>query len=197
MPENDESTIDCPLCGQPFEPAAGALQQCSHCGGQFFVESEEPESDEDREAREALERRAVEQKERLDDRHIRVVQLEKRSIYRARTWMLVLGFACVGIAGQLVWLGVNWFRDIPANAGPPAVEARQAQPSRGVAYFVIAAGMGMVSMRFFHRARRYTREADAMTLPEPTAAPDFSTLNDGSQIVEELKRMTDEPKHQG
>lgn len=194
MNTNDaDPSIDCPRCRQALALQDGALQRCPHCAEQFYLEVEEEESDEDREAREAIEQRAAEEKERLDDRRIQVVQLEKRGLYRARSWALVVAMGCMGIAGQLVWLGVNWFRDLPAEVGPPAIRERASDPIRGVAYFVIAVGLAVVSIRFFRKARRYLLEAKAMSLPEPTTPPDFSTLSDGSQIVDELKRMSDEP----
>ncbi len=166
----------CPACGAVFEPQPGAVQQCVVCGEQFFLQVEEAdETDEDREARLALERRLADKSQSLDDRHIRFVQLEKRSLYRSRTWMLVIGLGCVGMAGQLIWIGARqWSQDA----------------TRGIAYFVVAIGIGLFSLRFFARARRYLEQARTMSLPEPTTPPDFSTLSDGSQIVDQLHNMT-------
>jgi predicted RNA-binding Zn-ribbon protein involved in translation (DUF1610 family) len=173
---DEPETLSCPACGESFAPAETALQECPHCGEQFFIEIESEESDEDREARDAIERRLVAEKERLDDRHIRVVQLEKRSLYRSRSWMLVLGCLLIGLAGQLVWRGVVQF---------------EADATRAIAYFVIAVGLIAFSVRFFRRAKRYLDEARAITLPEPTTPPDFSTLSDGRQIVDHLRSMSD------
>jgi hypothetical protein len=182
----DAPTIPCPSCGEPVSPAPTPIQQCPHCGEQFFVEGDPDESDEDQEAREMIEQRIMRDRERLDDRHIKVIQLEKRGLYRSRTWMLVIAGLLVGVAGQLVWLGVRQWAGTDATGDAPA---QAPDPQRGAAYFVIAAGLVVFSVRFFRRARRYLQEARAMTLPEPTTPPDFSTLSDGSQIVDNLRSM--------
>lgn len=188
MPEND-TTLTCPACGEPFSPADASIQQCPSCGEQFFVDAEELETDEDREARDAVERRRMQERDRLDNRRIRVVQLEKRSLYRSRSWMLVLAMGLVGIAGQLVWLGIRHLVGTSASEDSAAVAPDIA---RAIAYFVIAVGLVAMGVRFYARARRYLREARAMTLPEPATPPDFSTLNDGSQIVDNLRAMSHE-----
>ncbi len=188
---DDDALILCPSCEESFARAETALQCCPHCGEQFFIETDADESDEDRDAREALERRLTEEKDRLDNRHIRVVQLEKRSLYRSRSWMLVLALSLIGIAGQLVWVGVKHVTGTDATDTAPA---KTPDHARAVAYFVIAAGLFSLSFRFFHRARRYLREAQAITLPEPTSPPDFSTLSDGSQIVDHLRAMSDDDR---
>jgi hypothetical protein len=111
---NDAATsLECPNCATSFPPQPGALQVCPVCQAQFFVESDDAveESDDDREAREAVERRLQEQKDKLDERHIRVVQLEKRAAYRARSWSLV---AALGRGGATDLAGAEL---VPRPAG--------------------------------------------------------------------------------
>ncbi len=184
MTDEASDEIFCPACNLSLVPANGSLQQCPHCGEQFFIDTaitpdptDPDESVEDRAARSAIERRLTGGNDRLDDRHIKIVRLEKQSLYRARTWMLILGSLCVGGAGQLIWLGVRRLpEDVP----------------RAIAYFVVAVGLIFFSMRFFFRARQYTAEANQMQLPEPTTPPDFTLLQDGSQIVEGLHQIRDD-----
>jgi DNA-directed RNA polymerase subunit RPC12/RpoP len=176
----DDNPIACPYCDHAFEPQEGAVQACPACGAQFFLqrESDEEEPDEDREMRELAERRVEDQANKLNDRHIRSAFLERQSINRARTWALVGAFLCLGAAGQLVWKAIPWFRTD--------------DPTRGVAYLVIAFGAVGVGIHFFRKARACTREAESLKMPEPTDAPDFSSLSNGSQIVDELRKMTDD-----
>lgn len=172
---DEPDSLRCPACDADFEPQPGTVQQCPACGEQFFATQSADETDEDRDAQLALEQRLQDQSQTLDNRHIRFVQLEKRSLYRWRTWMLVIALGCVGLAGQLVWIGVRqWTSD----------------STRSIAYFVVAVGVGVFSLRFFARAQRYLKQAQTMSLAEPTTPPDFSTLSDGSQIVDQLRSMS-------
>ncbi|GIW75598.1 MAG: hypothetical protein KatS3mg104_0661 [Phycisphaerae bacterium] len=172
---DQSNTISCPRCGSEFFPVHQALQQCPACREQFFISISEETSDEDSQARLELEQRFQEQQDHLNQKQIRIVQLEKRSLYRRRTWMLVLALGMTGLAGQLVWRGIEWLG---------------VRPSYAIAYWVLASGLVLGSLRFFARARYYGRQASQISLPDPTEPPDFSTLSDGSQIVENLNRMT-------
>lgn len=174
---DDHATISCPACGHEFEPADTALQQCPACGEQFFRAEDEHLSLEDEEARQSLEERLVAEQEKLSDRKIRDIKLQKQTLYRARSWMLVIGLLMIGGAGQLVWIGIR--------------DAASHTHSRTLTYFVLAAALVGFSIRFFLRARAYAREADAIHLPEPTTAPDFTDLGDGSQFAKNLERMGD------
>lgn len=177
--------ISCPNCASQFIPADQALQQCPTCQRQFFIPIPDETSDDDEtQVHLELEQRFREAQDRLNQKHIRIVQLEKRALYRKRTWMLVLAMGMFGLAGQVVWRGVEWFSIHPWYA---------------LAYLIVASGLMVGSVRFFAQAGHYSRLAREVRLPEPTEPPDFSTLSDGSQIVENLNRMTlplDDPTRQ-
>jgi hypothetical protein len=179
--------LDCPACGKAFAAAEGSLQICPVCGHQFFLQ--EPEVAEyDDAAREAAEMRIESEREKLDLRHIKAIQLERRSIFRNRTWLLVGAWTCIGVAGQLVWLGVRWFLPVSPLQG----WVRPPNPVRGAAYMVLAAGLVIFSIHFFRHARRLLIVAKQTVIPEPSTPPDFEPLSDGSQFVSQLSQMVDE-----
>ena len=171
--------LECPYCGAAVEvdPSA-AIQICPTCAQEFFLDPED-DTDRDESARQVIEYRVTAHHERLDDRHIRAVQLELRSLYRSRTWMMVLGLACFGVIGQLAWLAARHWS--------------QFETGRIVAYVVIAAGLTSLGSWFLGKARafRLQAEAEAAALhkSEPAEAPDFSTLSDGSQFASRLEQM--------
>ncbi|HEY0007908.1 MAG TPA: hypothetical protein VGB55_04205 [Tepidisphaeraceae bacterium] len=172
--------LECPYCGAAVEIDPSApIQKCPTCAQEFLLDTDDEEA-RNRAALEVLEYRATAHHERLDDRHIRAVQLELRSLYRSRTWMLVLGFACLGGVGQMAWLAArNW---------------EQLQSDRIVAYAVVLAGLAMIGFWSLGVANRYRRQAEAEAEAHrlktaPTEPPDFSTLGDGSQFANRLDQM--------
>ncbi|MBC7783334.1 MAG: hypothetical protein H7144_05795 [Burkholderiales bacterium] len=89
--------------------------------------------------------------------------------------MLIAALTCLGAAAQLIWL---------------AVEGRQVAPPMIMgAQIVLAAGLGVLSIKFLRRASTYRAQAETTHLAEPTAKPDFSTLRNGSQLAERLTDM--------
>lgn len=176
---DERAPISCPACGREFEPADEALQQCPACGEQFFVPDDDPPDEpDDDEARESLEARLTAEREKLSELRIKDIKLQKQSLYRARSWMLVIAFLMVGGAGQLVWIGIRG--------------AEQRTQGRTIGFFLVAAVLVIASVRFFFRARAYLREANAIHLPDPTTPPDFTGLGDGSQFAQNLERMRDD-----
>lgn len=171
-------TISCPSCGNQFIPAEQALQQCPACREQFFVQMSDETSDEEARAILELEQHFRDTQDRLNQKQIRMVQLEKRSFYRKRTWVLVLALGMLGLAGQLIWQAVEWVLD---------------RPSYAFAYLILALGLIVGSIRFFAKAMHYDRLARKASFTPPTDPPDFSTLGDGSQIVANLEQMTCQP----
>jgi hypothetical protein len=58
---------------------------------------------------------------------------------------------------------------------------------RCVTYATLSIGLGCGAIYSAVRAVDLTREAKRSHMPEPTAAPDFSTLSDGSQHARNLE----------
>lgn len=140
-----------------------------------IVDDTEDEADRDAQAAAELEARLQVERDHLNERHIKAIVAEKRALIRNRTYMLVLGFACVVTAGQLGWFSVDEFR---AQHWP-----------RVAAYAVIVIGLLLASVRFFRKAHGYQVESQKTILPEPDTEPDFSTLSDGSQFVKNLENI--------
>jgi uncharacterized membrane protein YqjE len=171
--------VECPYCGAActVDPAA-AIQSCPVCAQEFILDAD-ADVDPDAAAREASEARIRRDRERLDERHIRLVQLELRGLYRGRTWVLVIGLACFGVIAQMIYLAVRFW---------PQFHAR-----RVAAYVVVIALLGATGAWMLRQARRYRRraeaEAAALWKNQPAGEPDFSTLSDGSQFADELAAM--------
>lgn len=140
-----------------------------------IVDDAEEEVDADAEAVAQLEARQQAEREHLNQRHIKAVTLEKRAIYRKRTYMLVLGVACIVGILQACWLAIG--------------EARGERWLRVASLLTIAIGLSLAPSWFFRRAREYRIEAERTSLPEPETPPDFSTLSDGSQFAKNLENL--------
>ena len=187
MSQGSTQFLDCPACGKSFAASETALQICPVCGHQFFLQ-DEVEAAYDDEAREAMEKRLGREREKLDQRHIRAIQLDRRSIYRNRTWVLVLAFTCIGLAGQLAWLGAWWFVEKQRGGYDRPINV-----PRGIAYFVIAGCLAIFSVWFFRKARRLREAAEQTLIPEPESEPDFEPLSDGSQFASHLSELASSP----
>lgn len=117
------------------------------------------------------------QEAELDGLRIRTITRMRRSITRGRAYYLLaaLGLLAGGaqfglMAGRQIWVyGWDWWL-VPQTAG--------------------AVACGLLAVQCWLQARRLARQAVA---PSPTPAaspPDFSTLSDGRQHAENLKRIT-------
>jgi len=89
---------------------------------------------------------------------------------------MVAFYACLGCAAELVWMAV--WRIVGLG-----------QIVRPVVYVAAAAGLIWLGMKMLKRARQLQKEARTMPRDPPAAPPDFSTLNDGSQIARDLEDM--------
>jgi hypothetical protein len=123
-----------------------------------------------RDAREANE--AIE----LSNLRIRQHAALKRAAYRSRSYAIVAAAACIGAVAQLLWLIIGQLRG-----------ARSVGRIALYIAFLLAAGFGI---RFFIRkAIALHQEAIKSSIAEPTAPPDFSKLNDGSDLIDRLNNV--------
>ncbi len=173
IPSDRPQVLDCPHCNQPFVlPAAGQQLAVAQVRGQEeFVtdDTPAPHNDDD-----------------LDGSRIRRVAMLKRTAYRSRSYCVIIAIGCLAGAGQCIWNVVTAIR-FPAAGTATAY---------GVIGLWMAATAGCIYLgnRFYRRAGKYAREAEATSLSEPAAPPDFTALSDGSQRWKNLERLDEEEK---
>lgn len=188
---DDALHFACPQCGQPVPAEPGAtLLQCPACGDQFFVRpiaSDEPDEPGGREPREPEEPEAPDvvpgqREEELNALRIRQVSALRRATYRSRSYAILGAVVGVVAIGQLFWLIVQ---DVRA-------EGWVRRDAVFVAAIVLAVAGSVICLR---RAAALQREIRQTLVTEPTVAPDFSSLSDGSQHARNLEDMTREEDH--
>jgi len=181
---NPES-IACPHCSAELEAAAIDVPQvivCPACQQSFVLpgidgSTELPIDQDDQREREEAEQRLVQrQTEELSGLRIRNLSVGKRAAIRARSYFLVAALGCLVAFGQCLSNVVNH------------VIIRQLT-LWDVTYVLIGIASIWGVDFCLRRARALLREIEATSLSEPTAAPDFAPLNDGSQIVRNLEEI--------
>jgi hypothetical protein len=169
-----DDRILCPDCGDETPVTANAgLQQCAHCRSQFFLAEDDSVIDDENALHEAVNQQIKEPV--LNTRHIRSISLERRAVYRKRTWVIVAAMLLIGSAGQAAFLAYG--------------DVRQALWMRAAAFAVLAFGMFVSGVWFAQKIKPLTAEAEAMKLRDPETSPDFSTLSSGGQFVDALRQM--------
>jgi hypothetical protein len=106
----------------------------------------------------------------LDGIRIRRFAAVRKAAYRARSHCIIAAVGCLVAAIQLIWSAVE--RRAPLCA-----------------LFAVAAMVG--TLLFVRRATKLHHEATETSLVEPTTAPDFSTLSNGSQQASNLENIQD------
>lgn len=189
------SALPCPACGQPVAPDAAVagnpnLLQCPACGEQFFAaeDSAIDPSDADEQARRELEERhrsrLDEEKhaaatQELSDRRIRLIAMERRALYRSRSWGVILAGVCAVASAQLLIFVLADLRRQNARAV--------------TGLYTIGIPLLLLGVWFFaKKAADFHALAKRTHLTEPDHAPDFSPLSDGSQHVKNLEAMGDD-----
>jgi hypothetical protein len=109
---------------------------------------------------------------KLDSQRIRQAASLRRSLYRTRSYAIIAAIASITTAAQCGLLA--W---------------RHRASSRGALYLVLAAGCVVGMIWLVRRATQLTREARRTLLSQPSSAPDFSLLSDGSQRAENLDHI--------
>jgi len=111
----------------------------------------------------------------LDEQRIRQIATLRRATYRSRSYAIVAMVACVVVAVQLSLMSFSAFRrdNVPGTA----------------AYLLFAASCVVGAIHFYRRAAALNIEAKQTRLDSPTGTPDFSTLRDGTQRLENLENL--------
>jgi len=165
----------CPECGTsvhvPQSPPAGELLQCPQCTCRFVL-SEEGDIDQTQGQETGADR-----DEELDSLHIREVNTTRRAMVRLRAYQQIGVLCCLGAIAELVWMGYQAY-----------IERRSFWMAfiAGEMMLVVA---GMISIRYLaRRISEVSTELKRPLLEEPLTPPDFSTLGNGSERLEEQVR---------
>jgi len=176
QPQTTESAFHCPSCNHAISGhtvTANGLVTCPDCGAEFFASAEA--SEEDRAEAERLELERQVREERLVDLRHNAVLLERRSLFRMRTYIFLALGMCVAIALQLVLFVVNRL-----NAGGFSL--------RVAAYITAIVAMTALSLLCIRKIRELNAELARPVQRDPVRPPDFSTLSDGSQYLDVAAR---------
>jgi len=106
---------------------------------------------------------------------VRQLSALRRGAYRTRSYFVIAVVACVVAEGQLAMMTVRHVRAAGWQLRP-----------LGYVCGIFAAMMA--AAYFLRRAAELTRELRTRA-PDPQAAPDFSTLSDGSHAWKNLEQM--------
>jgi transcription elongation factor Elf1 len=175
----------CPGCGHEFAVAddampANGLLSCPSCGGEFFAAAEM--SEQDRAELERMEADRREREDRLVDIHENKVLLERRSLARVRTYAIVALVLLVVISIQLA--GRSWL----------VYERYGVFPMKFQAFVVVSVLCWPLAWLCVRKIRAINAELRKPLLQDPETPPDFSTLSDGSQLVDQdirnLEKLT-------
>ena len=209
---SERQWVTCPGCEEPFDPTADLISpradgqdgmlQCPFCSTRFAAPdttaaataapAELPGDDaagddgfyviDDERSRAAAERAGRGEDpddEVLDFNAAKVRRLSavRRAENRTRSYLLVAG---LGLSVASIQLIINAVRRT-IGAGTVSV--------RALFYLSAAILLVLLAWRCIQRAREIAARLRHSDLPEPTAEPDFSTLNDGSQYWNRLDDM--------
>jgi hypothetical protein len=175
-PDPGPVRFNCPGCQEEVDvpaDAVGQLVRCPYCNTDFFsaeqhlhaaVVDDTPEETVDRDS--SINRLRIEHYAAL-----------RRGAIRSRSWWLVTQIACLFMildaGGQIFVYVTTWHR---WGIGP----------SLGAVSIVVAAALGVHARR---RARDFQREIDTSSLSDPVEPPDFSTLGDGSDFLQQFDKI--------
>ncbi len=113
----------------------------------------------------------------LNSTRIRRMATLRRAAIRSRSYCVTAVGGCVVGAADFVFFAIRRLLGHPHALGIFIA----------VVYFVAAVVLLVLSRYFIRLALRFHREANQSSLTPPTAPPDFSQLQDGSQIVKNLE----------
>ncbi len=168
----------CPTCSEQFsvpEVPANGLLQCPSCGAEFFATAEE--SEEDRAQRREMELEQQVKEDRLGDVRHNKVMLERRSLYRTRTYF-VIGFG----------LCIAWSMQLTFFSARRAIVDHEGLSLRVCLYLATIVVMLFLAYLCLRKVFAINAEAAKPVQHDPSKPPDFSTLSDGSQLLEKTAR---------
>ena len=115
----------------------------------------------------------------LNSNRIRQMAALRRAAYRTRSYCFIAIGGCLVGAADLIFYGIERLRRQPLSSGILIA----------IAYFLAAAALLILTRYFIRLAVRFHRESKKSILEQPTTPPDFSQLQDGSQIARNLEDM--------
>jgi hypothetical protein len=115
----------------------------------------------------------------LNSNRIRQMASLRRGAIRSRSYCVIALGGCVVGAAELVF---DAFRRWPAPVNLRGVLV-------AILYLFCSIALLVLGAYFLRLAIRFHREAKQSALPPPEKPPDFSQLQDGSQIVRNLEDM--------
>lgn len=116
----------------------------------------------------------------LNSNRIRQMASLRRGAIRSRSYCVVAAGACAVAAAELVFDAIRRW--------PAPLDLRGVMIA--VLYLICAAALAGAGVYFARLAMRFHREAKQSNLPPaPATPPDFSTLQDGSQMAKNLEEL--------
>jgi threonine/homoserine/homoserine lactone efflux protein len=112
----------------------------------------------------------------LNSNRIRQMAALRRAAIRSRSYCVIALGGCVVGAADLVFFAVHRLLNHPNGLGILVA----------IVYFLVAALLIFLARYFLRLARRFHEEAGQSAIPPPPGPPDFSQLQNGSQIVRNL-----------
>jgi hypothetical protein len=163
--DDSRKTIRCEKCGRKITAAEDGEypSTCPGCGQLLVIAGAEEPRREDRD-------------DEIEAAAIRRIVVERRALLRTRGYYLVLTWACVALAAQMMWMMAhaltnggwqNWLVIYPAAA-----------------LFLLVMGRDL-----WMRARKLGEQVRKSALAEPSLPPDFKDLSDGSQKWNNLDQL--------
>lgn len=159
---SDGAEYTCPHCGEPVVVDPSHVEPpwtCPACGGEFSLPAgmEDPPPEPDR-------------ADELDGLRIRQISAQRRADIRVRSYLFIAAVGCVAAAAQCLfwaWRAAGWNR-------------------RRVAFAAAAVALFCLAGWFAARVAAISRDLAKPLLEEPPSPPDFSQLQDGSQMARDL-----------
>lgn len=166
----------CPGCDLAYEAEAGdvaRVEQCPGCGQPILIPAIDGSSELPEETEETAEPTDEDHLNRL---HVQQLTRERRSLIRSRSHAIVGVGLCVVGAGELLPLSIRAIYQHQFGIWPAT-------------YLVFGLYLPFAAWQLTQLALKLHRQSKVELLDEPSTPPDFSTLQDGSQFVENLKKM--------
>lgn len=163
--DDSQNIFCCEKCGHAIAASEEGEYPtaCPACGELLVIADDEPPPQANRD-------------EEIEAVAIRRIVQERRALLRTRGYYLVLTWACIAVAAQMIWMMVhalivggwqNWQVIYPAAA-----------------LFLV-----MLARDMWVRAQKLGAQVRASSLTQPTAPPDFTQLSDGSQKWKDLENL--------
>lgn len=165
----------CPGCDVVIAAEAGDVARvhlCPGCGQPILI----PAIDGSTEVPEETEEAEPAEDDQINRLRVRQVTRERRSLIRSRSHALIGVGLCVVAAGELLLYAIRARRHHEPWIWPAI-------------YLLLVVALLWLAWRLGRVAINLHRQSKVELLNDPATPPDFSTLQDGSQFVENLRKM--------